>query len=224
MATLTMTVQEALSRKKIIESEIQKRMTENNLTYGKGKSTYVSYASEYAKTIKGIERDAAIATMKGAFVSTKQLISNLTQLKVAINYSNATTKITVAGKEYTVADAIARYRSLDSEKGFYMACATQYANAVHAVKETNERVNDPENISRYMANVFGSESNKKSETLYNSVLEDYKKNNIVYLIDPNNLGDELGNWSDELNSFESEIHTALVTSNVKTTITVEFED
>ena len=222
MSEVTMTMQEALAKKKILESDIAKRLSSNSL-YG-NKIYYISYATETAKTIKGVDRDEFEERMEANYTSVKHLISNLARLKVAINASNATTKITVAGKEYTVADAIARFRSLDTEKGFFSTCASQYNNAVKHVQETNDTVNDPQQIADYVSKSLQSESAKKNEALYKQVVEDYKKNNIVYLVDPNNLGDELGGWQDELIAFEAEIHTALVTSNVSTRITVEFED
>ena len=224
MSTVTMTLQEALAKKKIYESQIEKRLSGGAYGQTYGDSVFVCYARETDTTINGINRDEFVDKMKADFVSLQHLISNLSRLKVAINASNATTKITVGGKEYTVADAIARYRALDTEKGFLNACVNQYSAITRKIADNNDKINNPDNISRYMSNMLNSESAKKNEALYTTILEDYKKNNIVYLIDPNNFKDELGGMADELNKFESEIHTALVASNVKTTITVEFED
>lgn len=220
MAKVTMTLQEALAKKKILESDITKRLS--NGLYNR--SAFVAYAPETATTINGVDKDEYVEQLKSSFVSLQHLISNLTNLKIAINASNATTKINVAGKEYTVADAIARYRALDTEKGFYSTCASQYGTAAKNVQQINDRINNPDNIAKYMANMLNSETAKKNEALYNTVLEDYKKDNLVYLIDPNNLKDTLEAWVNELNDFESNIHTALVTSNINTTIEVEFED
>ena len=221
MSTVQMTLQEALAKKKILESDISKKLSGNVFS---NKLQFVTYAPETATNINGIEKETFIQQMKANLTSVKHLISNLTKLKVAINASNAVTKITIAGKEYTVADAIARYRALDSEKGFYSQCASQYNAVLSHINSTNEKVNDPDRVSAYMSTMLTSDTAKKNETLYNSILEDYKKNNIVYLLDPNNLQTELVDWADELATFESEIHTALVTSNVNTTITVEFDD
>lgn len=220
MSIVSMTMQEALAKKKILESDITKRLSSGIY----GKSTFVSYTTDTAVTINGVESNEYIKQMKSSFDSLKHLINNLTKLKIAINKSNAITTITVAGKEYTVADAIARYRALDIEKGFYNTCVNQYNNVIQNVQKTNDNVNDKDNISRYMSNMLVSESAKKNEQLYNTMLEDYKKNNLVHIVDPNNLKDALDPWANELNSFESEIHTALVTSNINTTIEVEFED
>ena len=55
MSEVTMTMQEALAKKKILESDIAKRLSSNSL-YG-NKIYYVSYATETAKTIKGVDRD-----------------------------------------------------------------------------------------------------------------------------------------------------------------------
>lgn len=218
MSTVTMTMQEALAKKKILEDNISKRLGFS------AKSAFVAYATDVDKTIGGHEISDATELMRSAFVSLQHLISNLSNLKIAINASNAKTKITVAGKEYTVADAIARYRSLDTEKGFYNACANQYSNVTKSIEQINARVNDPDNVADYVNKILGSDSAKRNESLYNSIVDDYKQKNLVHIIDPNDLTHTLESWNDDLTSFEAEIHTALVTSNVQTTITVEFED
>lgn len=215
MSTVTMNIQEALAKKKILE---------NRLSELKGqKLLYVTAATEVATTVNGYKREDIENKLKSNFDSMRHLISNLRELKCAINMSNATTKITVAGKEYTVADAIARYNSISSERLFLSKCIAQYTTVTSQIEDTNTLVSEPERIAAHVGEILGSES-KKNESIYNAVVEDYKKNNILYIIDPNNLEEVLLKWKDELDQFEADIHTALITSNIQTQITVEFED
>lgn len=215
MSTVTMNIQEALAKKKILE---------NRLSELKGqKLLYVTAATEVATTVNGYKREDIENKLKSNFDSMRHLISNLRELKCAINMSNATTKITVAGKEYTVADAIARYNSISSERLFLSKCIAQYTTVTSQIEDTNALVSEPERIAAHVGEILGSES-KKNESIYNAVVEDYKKNNILYIIDPNNLEEVLLKWKDELDQFEADIHTALITSNIQTQITVEFED
>ena len=215
MSTVMMNIQEALAKKKILE---------NRLSELKGsKLLYVTAATEVATTVNGYKREDIENKLKSNFDSMKHLISNLRELKCAINMSNATTKIIVAGKEYTVADAIARYNSISTERYFLSKCIAQYTTVTSQIEDTNKVVSEPERIAAHVGEILGSES-KKNESIYNAVVEDYKKNNILYMIDPNNLEEVLIKWKEELDQFEADIHTALITSNIQTQITVEFED
>lgn len=221
MAVVTMTIQEALAKKKILENRINKALISDPRI---SRPKFVNFVTDVDTTMDGLSIDQATEKMKSEFESIKHLISNLSKLKVAINHSNSLTTIDISGKIYTVADAIARHRNISTEMSFYNECATQYADTLLNIKNINLRINDPENVSNYVNKVLGSDTAKRNEDLYKTIVEDYKKKNLVHIVDPNGFSEILDHWKEEIETFESEIHNALVASNVKTTISVEFED
>lgn len=219
MAKVELTIQEALAKKKILEDRVNKNYISTQ------KFAFVAIASETDTTIQGVDREEAIKIMKSNFDSTRHLISNLRALKSAINASNAITKVMIAGKEYTVADAIAKLQSIKYDKKLLEKCEMQLLTAKKEVEKHNASVSEPDALSMYVNRILGSsESAKKNETLYNTIVDDYMKKNLVYLIDPNDLQHMLESYMDDVNQFEEQVHTALLKSNLETIIEVEFED
>ena len=215
MSKITLTVQDALAKKKIIET----RISDLNI----GRLAYVSVATELQDNIGGLKRSDYESKLQSNFDMVDSLISNLRAIKSAINASNAVTKITIAGKEYTCADAIARLRSLDTEKGFYVAIKNQIDKCQKEIETRNSRVLDPDNVSEYIGRILGSET-KKTDSLYGEILERYKKDNLLYLVDPKHLSEKIESRITEVAEFEAQVHNALVASNITTTIEVELED
>lgn len=219
MAKVELTIQEALAKKKILEDKVNK-----NYSLAQ-KFAFVAIASETDTTIQGVDREDAINIMRANFDSTRHLISNLRALKSAINASNAITKVMIAGKEYAVADAIAKLQSIKYDKKLLERCESQLLAAKKEIENHNATIQNPDNVSMYVNRVLGSsESAKKNETLYNTIVEDYMKKNLVYLIDPNNLQNRLDLYNDDVAQFEEQVHTALLKSNLETIIEVEYED
>lgn len=212
MSTVTMNIQQALSKKKILEDQVK------NMTH---KYIYIGYEKEI-----NLDSDAVkekIASMQSAFNKNNALIKNLASIKAALEQHNATCKITVAGVEYTKAEAIARHRAIGVEQTFYSVCRDQLTKATNAVESTNNDVLKPEKVADYVAKTLGTES-KRNEQLIESQKESYIKDNTVVLVDPNKLTEKIDDMYNNLVNFEAEIHNALVASNVREMIVVEFED
>lgn len=221
MAKVTMTVQEALAKKKIYEAQIAKALSVSS------RKVFVTSATKTQEIILGHKRDECETKLKAMYISIRHLIDNLSNLKVAINHSNATTEIVVAGKTYTIADAIAKLHSLDSEKEFFTIISNQYSNILKEIDVNNKRNLSPEAISEYVSKMTSgrsSESSKKDETLYNALVESYKENNTLEIVDPVGYDKILVEWEKDISDFEANIHNALITSNVSTIIEVELND
>ena len=61
-------------------------------------------------------------------------------------------------------------------------------------------------------------------TFYGEILERYKKDNLLYLVDPKHLSDKIEGLITEIAEFEAQVHNALVASNITTVIEVELDD
>jgi hypothetical protein len=214
MATKTITVYEALEEKKLLEKR---------LTSGFQKLVYVTAATDAQDTINGINREDIDKRLIGNYTSVKTLIDNYAAITAAINQSNAVTKVTIDGKEYTVADAIARYNTIDIEIDFMNALSSQYSSVLQKVQSNNASVEDPEKMASFISGSLGN-STKATEELLKTVQQLYRENNTLKIIDPNKLGEILEDKTKDVCGFKYKFHTALTCSNTITKITFELED
>lgn len=215
MSKKIMTVQEALNKKKILEKRWAEEMSDEK--------AYVTYATSTQKVVDGVEREEVENILKSQFDSKVHLLKNLSALKIAINKSNASTIVVISGKEYTVADAIARMNFMDNERKFYNRAMRQYNTCKNNVDVTNKKVLDPDNIAAYLSRINGDQTKVRPEVI-EALKESYKEENMLHIIDPNNINDVVSKMIDDLDQFEAEVHTKLTTSNINTEIEVEFED
>ena len=215
MATVNMTVQEALNKKKLLEKRLSDLHPSRLIFFG--------IKPKADNEIDNMSIEEFDNMVKGNLKSVTSLISNLEAIKVAINSSNATTLVTVAGKQYTCADAIAKLHQLSDTKRIWNTILLEYDKAESKVAEHNERVKDPDNISTYLEKVIGA-STKSNATLVDQLTDDYMNKNLFVMQDPNNIKSFVEAKIAELEDFEAEVHTALTTSNITTTISVEYED
>ena len=131
-------------------------------------------------------------------------------------------KVTIAGKEYTIANAIARYRGLDNEEYLYRNMLSNVVNARNKVELTNQKHLSPESISRYVSNILGD--SKKDEALIAATEQRYREANEVELYDPLDTEKLATEKIEEIELFREEFHSVLTTANCNTVITVEFAD
>ena len=175
MATVNMTVQEALNKKKLLE----KRLSDLNPS----RLIFFGIKPKADNEIDNMSIEEFDNMVKGNLKSVTSLISNLEAIKVAINSSNATTLVTVAGKQYTCADAIAKLHQLSDTKRIWNTILLEYNKAESKVAEHNERVKDPDNISTYLEKVIGA-STKSNATLVDQLTDDYMNKNLFVMQDP----------------------------------------
>jgi flagellar hook assembly protein FlgD len=214
MATKTISVYRALEEKKILKDRIDKLIFKNY--------AYISYAKKSDKTIGGKSIEDSKKVYQSNYESIKKLIKHLAAYSSAISQSNATTAVTIAEKEYTVAEAIARYQCLHTEMDFVNTLANQVASAQNTIKIENEKLLNPEAISKYISNILGD--SKKEEEMINKLTLRYRNENEYILIDPNELSNNIDNLIEDVQKFKNEFHVALNQSNATTEITIELED
>ena len=149
-------------------------------------------------------------------------MKNYAAVKAAINEANARTKVKIAGKEYSIANAIARQRNLNKEESMYRSMVVQYHSVEQNVKKSNERNLSADAISAYIQKT--SNGTKMSEELVRELTEEYKKRFEVEIYDPMKTKETAENALEEIKKFREEIHFALTQANINTMITVELED
>jgi len=215
MALVTMTVYEAMARKKTLEAQLNETKTIYRMVAKKLKS-------DDKETLEGDSLENAEKSIRAAYNGTVALIENYENLVAALHESNAKTTLEIGGKTMTVAEAIGREKYINFEERVYTSMVNTYNKFKVEVDKANADKLDPKNIAAYVEKVLGD--SKKDAALLASTEEAYKKNNVIELFDPVNSGEVGEKKLEELKKFKEQLHSALTSCNCKTTITVEFAD
>lgn len=210
MATVRMSITRALNELSLLESRISRAISESNFsTYKKASSKNVLNGR---KTVEEFSQEA-----KSSLQSVQALIERRRQIKELIVASNATTKITVGSKEYTVASAIERKTSIELDKMLLNKLVSSFASSMSNVERANDKL---ENEINMLNTTYLGKENAISESML-KMNEDYREQNKTVLIDPLNLESLISKMKNEIEEFESEIDFVLSESNATNFIEVE---
>jgi hypothetical protein len=213
MSEVTMTLYEALAKKKIYESRVL-----NIQTYRAcGIKLKASNITTDNQTLEEAE-----ANYQSGLDESVAVLNNLTALKAAINEANVKIFVNIAGKDYTIASAIARYRMLDTEEKIYRSMLNNINACRTEVTNNNTRYLDPDRISEYVKKVLGD--SKKDSDLIDSTTQTYKDQYEKEIYDPLNTEELATNKLKEIAEFRESIHYKLTEANCKNTITVTLAD
>lgn len=207
-----MTVQRALNELKIIDERLSKRLTE-----------FVVVGTKKVSEARVVETRESIVEFenraKAVLDSVDGLLKRQQELKHAIMTSNATTKIEVAGKTYSVMTAIDRKRTIEKEKLVVKYMRDALIRAEYKVNQENDKM---ESYIQRQTNAMasGDLSSKKDDYII-AFEKSYREQNSWDLVDPLKLRDLIEQREQEISMFELEIDTALTVSNAITKIEIE---
>lgn len=208
MNTEKMSVHKALAELKIIDSRIYNAMRE--------RSFVVANKHSNAK-INGIGVSEFCKQMESAYQKTTDLIKRRNAMKRAVVLSNAQTTVSVGGKDYTVAEAI-------DMKNHGMELLAELKSKMARDYETAQRTADAENRSldtradEHVKNLYsGSDIKNPSEEMKKTRAE-FMASQVVELVDPLKIKEEIEKISEEIDSFMVEVDAALSVSNAVTQI------
>jgi len=151
------------------------------------------------------------------FQSISDLIKYRASLKGAIVRSNAETKVTIAGVEYTVAEAIERKNSIKYEKIFITSLKTQLKNAIHQ-RDTHNSSADAR-LERMLTAELGKDKRTDPEII-RTLTEGYRKANMATLNDPLDIAAVIERMEEAIATFEAEVDISLSESNSRTLVNV----
>lgn len=209
---VTMSVHEALARLKLLDKKIYQVRT--------NRTQVMAVIRNSDKTIDGVTLADFESTAKGTLQSFEAMLENYARLKSAIVLSNATTKVKICGKEYTVAEAIERKSLMKDKEAWASILSTQYENIVRMQKEKEESFQI--GFERFLSSQ-GDAKNRKAEEI--EVLRKfYSDNNGTHIFDPCNLSNVINKMVEEYEAFKTEVDFRLSESNAMTKITVDFVD
>ena len=211
--TETMSIHKALCELKVIGDRIEKTM---------GKVPFV-LANEHAnRKIQGIPIEEFIAQIKSAHQSTMDLIARREAIKCAVVKSNAVTKVTVAGKEYTVAEAIEmKNHGMD----FIRMLKNKLSSELDRAKRLAEMANGQNLENRadgYIKNLYGTTDMKNLTEEANAARKTFIEQHTTELVDPLKAADMVTALENQFYDFMSEVDAALSVSNSLTEITITY--
>lgn len=212
MTTEKMNVHKALSELKVLNNRIANALANDFVVANKHSND----------KINGIPLVDFNIDMKSHYQQVNDLIERRNALKRAVVSSNAVTKVTVGGTEYTVAEAIEmKNHGMEFYKMLRDELAKQFTKAQTAIM-VNSGKNLEERAEKYIVSILSTKNEKIDTKLIDELRAKYIENNTYDLLDPNNVKSGIEALNEMIENFESDIDSALSVSNAVTIIEFEY--
>lgn len=211
MAKVTMTIHRALGELKTYNDRIFNAINATFVASNKKSNEKIN-----GKTVKELEQ-----AIQGNFDSVKTLIENKKRIKAAVVASNAAEKVTIAGKEYSKADAIERKAAIVLEEKFLMTLKRQF-NA-ERTKVENENNQLQTKLENYLQSVLGDKASRSAAEIEEHT-KSFMSKNTYELIDPVGVESYIKTLENDILNFKNEVDYVLSESNATTVVEVDLVD
>ncbi len=209
----TMNVHQALAELKLLDKRIQDAI----------RNPVWVIPNEHGNTvINGVKLVNVIDEMRANFQKVTDLIAYRDALKRAVVQSNAVTKVTIAGVEYTVAEAI-------DAKNHGMAALIALRNRMLHDYEQARSTAEIQNGSRlegraseFIRSMTGQTVTKDMTEEMRRMRDDFITAHTTELIDPIGVRKVAADLDETITAFTAEVDAVLSTSNSLTEITVRW--
>ena len=227
MAVKEMNMHRLLSELKMLDKRISNYLPEKiRGANNPAPIELIGAAREIDRKIGAQTREEYISALAGNWQMIQALIRNKKSLEAAKVKSNAETKVRIADKEYTVADAIRRKEDIKYEKALLETFENQYRYVVSLVAEKNEAAE--QQADKHIEALFNGKADGKNERIIGKEgeeqRENYMRNHRWGIIDPNVSYLAIKALRNEIESFEAEVDAVLSESNAVTCVTVTYVD
>ena len=208
-----MTIHKALSELKVLDSRISKAMDE----------TFVVANKHNNAKIGGIAVADFSNGVKDAYQSVRALINRRNAIKRAVTKSNATTLVDINGEQYTVAEAIdMKGKGIEYLSNLYDVLSSQLAKAKRKADSENgdflySRADD------YVKSLYAGADLKNMADEIQKVRDTFITAQTIEIVDPIHAEETCKSLRDYIDSFMSEVDSALSVSNALTTVEIEYE-
>ena len=172
--------------------------------------------------VKGTKADDWKKNEKALLDSIRTLINRKKAIKRAINQSNAQTKVTVAGVEYTVAEAIyMKNEGIAEEQELVQKLKDNYKAAVDLMTRKNEEAD--RRAEEFAKSASGNKDKDQSNSAeIEKVRKSFYDSQVYEIVDAVNTLETIKQLEAEIDAFISEIDSALSVSNATTLIQIEY--
>lgn len=213
MTTEKMNVHRALAELKILDNRI---ISEIDL------AVFCQANKHSNEKINGISIDDYKKTIQSSYDKINDLIARREALKKAVQLSNATTEVTIAGKTMTRVEAIEmKNHGLELKKILLEQMSRQYNKTLVRIANENGSTLE-EKAEKYVIGLYGNKEGTSKTDDFEKVKKDYISRNQYDLIDPIKIKEKIDALRDEIDQFTSEVDAALSVSNAITEITIEY--
>ena len=211
MTTETMTIHRGLCELKVLISRINKVIDESN---------FCTATKASMRKLKGVPIEDFKKDSQSALDQIKDLMARYDAIKRAISEANAKTTVEIAGKSYTVAEAIYMNQyGLEFKQRLHLHMSNEYSAAIKAIEKENAQLSD--RADRYIANTTSNKENMDPDSV-TEMRNDYIERETMVLIDGIGIKETMNGLADEIDKFKSEVDSVLSTSNATTTITISY--
>lgn len=211
--TETMTIHKALCELKTLDDRIRKGISGFQFVYANKHSN--------AK-VSGLPVAEYSAEIKAGYQSVTDLMRRRNAIKRAVVLSNATTTITVAGKSYTVAEAIEMKNCGIPMTRTLLDKLEKDNRAARREAEQNNGEKLELRADEYVQSLYGNTDMKNISDEIKKVRADFIAAQTFEIIDPISITEEMKKLESEISGFMVDIDSALSVSNALTEITIEY--
>lgn len=212
MITETMTVHEALSELKTLDKRIAQKIADG---------VFVRENKHSNTRIDGKSIEDYKANILSAYDSICALIQRRAALRGALSASNAATRVTIGGREYSVAEALEMKKNGSALKTMLLANLVKQYKSVKERVEFHNGVNLEREADNYIVNFFGGRDKVSSEDAQ-AAREAYIASNTFDMIDPLDVYAVIQKLEEEIARFTSEVDAKLSVCNALTQITIQY--
>ena len=152
-----------------------------------------------------------------SYQSFTDLTRRYNTLKSAIVVSNATTKVTIGGVEYTVADAVERKRSIEMEHNLLSTMKAQYTATQNEFER--HQLAEQQRVDRLLTTELAKDS-KTSVEIVQQLTATFLAQNKATLLDPLSLADKIAEMTRAQEDFETQVDYCLSESNGRTLVSI----
>ena len=213
MTTEKMTVHRALAELKTLDARISKTISEG---------AYCAANKHSNDKIAGVPIDEYIKIMQGGYDKAVDLISRRKAIKRAVVLSNAATRVSIAGIDYTVAEAIEmKNYGVDFDNRLMNTMRSHYDAAQIRINQENGKELE-ERAEQYVTAIYGQKDGRANTADIEKVKNDFLIANQYELVDPLHVLDKIEDLEKKINDFMADVDSALSVSNALTEITIEY--
>lgn len=213
MTTEKMTIHKALCELKIIDDRIEKAVNAQPFVF----------ANKHFNTkVNGVTVADYSAQIKSEYQSVTDLIARRNAIKQAVVLSNAKITVTIAGKQYTVAEAIdMKNHGIPVKKYLFEKLSRDLKNAQNVAEKNNGDVLDTR-ADQHITTLYANADMKNLSDEIKKVRSDFITSQTVEVIDPINVNKEIEALEKEIANFTVEVDSALSVSNALTEIEITY--
>ena len=206
-----LTVHEALCEIKVADKRIEKAIQD---------CAFCAANKEVNPKIAGVPVKEYENEIRSKYQAITDLIKRNDAIKKAISLSNAATKISVAGVEMSVAEAIYMMQhGITHKQRLLLAMTRALKNARDTIEyENGARLED--RLDKFIQATYGSKEKVTADEL-DKASKDFKARNEYKLVDPLGIVEKIAALTEEIDKFQAAVDSAIQISNATTYIEIE---